>query len=133
MDSARDASISVVSLRDGWKMTHLRICVLALIVLMAVACIGDRSHDATIQNDANFLVTVYPYGRGEARFKHVLAPAESARENLLTTDTHPGGYVTVVEAVNDAQVIVFCHRYTYGELQELGWKIRIKSGQLDCG
>jgi len=113
-------------------MTRLRIGALALIILAAVACIGDRSHDATIQNDANFRVTVYPYGRGEPRFNNVLAPAESARENLLTTDTDPGGYVTIVEAVNDAQVVVFCHRYTYGELQQLSWKIRIKGGQLDC-
>ena len=105
----------------------------AFLGLIAIAgCIGDRSHDALIQNGTALHITVFPYGQKEAQFRHELGAGESFHENLLTTDTNPSGYVTIVEAVNDTGVVIFCHRYTYGELERLGWQIQLKTG-VACG
>lgn len=108
-----------------------RLIALVLLGTISAACIGDRSHDVLIKNVTDIHLTVYPYGQKEARFKLELGPGESMKENLLTTDTNPGGYVTIVEAVSDDGRVVFCHRFTYGELTNLNWQVNV-TARTDC-
>ena len=116
-------------------MTTMRTVPLLLGLLCGVvlpACIGDLSQNVRIVNGTTYTVTVYPYGRNQSQFKHVLAASASADENMLTSDTNSATFVARVEAVDLSGSLVFCRRYTYGELKQLGWQIQIKDRELQC-
>ena len=117
---------------DSMIRNLIRGALLSVLGLLITACLGDLSQEVRIVNDTAYTVTVYPYGQNQPQYSHVLDPGASAQELMLTSDTDAGTYVARVEAVDGSHTLVFCHRYTYGELQQLGWQVHVKHRELRC-
>jgi hypothetical protein len=109
-----------------------RSLILLVTLWSLVGCLGDNTRDVLLRNGTDLSLTVFPYSQREARFRHDLAPGEVVRENLLVSGTSAGTYVTVMEALDGNGILVFCHKYTYGELTSLRWEVVITPGS-NCG
>jgi len=97
------------------------------------ACLpGDRSVHVSFVNDSTAPLAVFPYGRNYPDSQFTLAPAERVTKNLLAGEAQPDSPVAHVEALSTDRALVFCHDYTYGELQKLDRTVRLRPGVLDC-
>ena len=104
-----------------------------LAAIVASSCgLGDESVAVVFVNETAGQVTVYPHGRNYPASHRLLAPSESAKDQLLYQGSDPEGVVADLEAVGPGDALVFCHVYTFGELRKLDGVIRIRSGTLDC-
>jgi hypothetical protein len=111
-------------------MTRRGLLLIAFLLLSA-SCLGDQSHEVTLVNETGINVTVYPYGRRQSQFNHVMSPGSRASEQVMT-DTSDSTSVAYVEAVTDSGVVVFCRAYTVGQLKKLDWQIRVTRGSPTC-
>ncbi len=100
--------------------------------VLAVSCIGDLSHTVVYENATDARVTIYPRGRSNPGVKRVLERGAIQRDNLLVGDMNPQTFVARVEAVNASEVLVFCHGYTNGELDQLQGRIVVRAGDFNC-
>lgn len=117
--------------------THLadmkRLAPLFLAAVLSSGCIGDQSQAVTFTNAEDFGITVYPYGRDRAQITRQLPARAEYRDNYPLSDTNEDRVVARVEATDAAGSLIFCHRYTYGELKRLGGIILVRAGRNDCG
>ena len=120
-----------------WMLRWVPVLVVAAIVL---ACgeyvgIGDIGHDIYYTNAATTDVFVYertPSGTtppyqvkpGETFHNSTLVPSESDRRRSTAKRRWA--------AKNDSGEVIFCHDYSYAELDQLNWRLTIRA-QLDCG
>lgn len=105
---------------------------LILSVIICASCIGDRSIAVTFVNDTSQSITVFPYGRDHPDWQWKLGPAQTAKTSLLAGDARPTTMVARVEGIDAFGALVFCHGYTYSELQASGGIVHVRSGVLDC-
>lgn len=86
-------------------MRRVGALLIAIVFLSGTSCLGDQSHNVTLINETFVNLTVYPYGRQQSQFNHVLSPGSRATENV-TTDSADSTYVARVEAVDDSGALL---------------------------
>jgi len=106
------------------------LCVCALLV--SASCFGDLSHPVLYENATSARVTIYPRGREYPGVKRVLDAGATQKDNLLVSNMNPDTFVARIEAVDDAGLLVFCRRYTNGDLDHLGDRITVHAGEITC-
>ena len=77
-------------------------------------------------------MTVFPFGREYPAGNRVLEPGATYKDSLLIGDERPETWVATIEAVDAAGVLIFCHRYTNSELNELSDRVVVKKGEFKC-
>ncbi len=99
---------------------------------MLVAC--DPGANFRFTNDTGEIITVYHDGLGVASTARRLSPGESYVEGKLTSAAaeHPDDPLREVGARDASGTVVFCKRYSYKELQQIDFTIRIKRGVNEC-
>jgi hypothetical protein len=107
-------------------------CLLAAILASSCGMLGDPGIQVVYVNETANQVTVFPDGRDRPAYQYKISASQSFKTAILASGTHPEIVVAQVEAVDPAGTLVFCHAYTYAELQKLDGFIRIRSGELDC-
>jgi hypothetical protein len=97
--------------------------------------VGDFGHGVTIMNHTSEHIIVYELGRDNRNYETRLGPNESRRNTWLVPP--PGspsrsakGYQ--VDAFDLFGAHIYCERYSYDDLQEGGWIIRIIKGHINC-
>ncbi len=106
--------------------------ILILAAIVGSGCLGDQSREVTFKNETSTAVTLYPYGRNRPQITRDLAVGVSYRDHYPISGTEPTTLVAYVEAVDASGRLVFCHRYTVGELDRLGGQILIREGDISC-
>ena len=109
-----------------------RTVALAVSLLVVGSCMGDLNHPVIFENATDAKVTLYPYGRSHQELKRVLEPGATHKDNIPVSDMKRETYVAYVEAVNESGDLVFCHRYTNGDLDQLQGRIVVRAGELQC-
>ena len=106
---------------------------LLVAALFGGACVGDASHRIEYRNTTNVPVNVYPDSETPSN-PHLIAPGETYQDQWVVPAVWSGvrnGPTRRVEAKTEAGVRVFCHRYSYEELDRSSWRIRIERRD-DC-
>jgi hypothetical protein len=85
-----------------------------------------------VTNETNRKVTVYPYGRQRDQVKWVLEPGGVHNDDMPAGDARADSPVALMEAIDESGALIFCHRYSYGELKALEGAVRIREGKIDC-
>jgi hypothetical protein len=101
-------------------------------LLFLPACLGDLSHSVLYENATTERLTIFPRGREYPGLKRVLESGASQRDNLLVADMKPETMVARIEAIDDSGSLVFCHNYTNGDLDRLGNRITLRTGEIQC-
>lgn len=110
-------------------------CIVGLLVAAATAAcgvvtIGDPSHVAYLHNSTNRAVLVYEVARSDRVFDARVEADTTVKTSWLISKS--SSTKRTVEAYDEAGVLVFCRRYSYEELQRIGWRIEIVAGQNTC-
>lgn len=108
-----------------------------MLVGMLVSCdvgfrLGDLSHKIIYENATDGRIGVFPYGRGYPEMRLTLEPGATQKGDVLIRDEKPETWVATIEAVDDSGALIFCHRYTNGELKELSDRVIVKTGEFKC-
>jgi hypothetical protein len=107
-------------------------CLLAAILASSCGMFGDPSIQVVYVNETANQITVFPDSRDRPAYQYKISASQSFKTTIMASGTHPDLVIAHVEAVDPAGTVVFCHEYTYAELQKLDGFIRIRSGALDC-
>lgn len=110
----------------------MRWIVSAFALLVSVSCLGDLSHPVLYENATSTQVTIYPRGREYPGVKRVLEVGATQNDSLLVADMKSETYVARIEAVDESGLLIFCQRFTNGDLDRLGNRISIQAGVLAC-
>ena len=97
------------------------------------SCIGDNSHRVDYRNALAVPVLVYESEATKASARRV-GPGETLHEQWLVPAVWSGrisGLPRMLQASTESGERIFCHRFTYEELDRLGWVIEITQ-RNDC-
>ena len=102
--------------------------------LIGVACVGgDASHRVEYRNTTSVPINVYPDSKTPSN-PHSIAPGETYNDQWVVPALWSGrrsGPTREVEAKGEDGVRIFCHRYSYEELDRISWVIQIERRD-DC-
>jgi hypothetical protein len=93
---------------------------------------GDTSVPITYINETDQRVIVSPYGRSYPAAERTLDPGASAEDDLLVSNPKPNTFVTRLEAFDASGQLLYCHKFTVGDLQSLNGQVRIRLGEKSC-
>jgi hypothetical protein len=103
-----------------------------LSVVATSACLGDQGIQVYFRNETGMGISVYPDGRQYPASRQLMAPGEQHKDALQVSSTKPDAFVARIEAVDATGTLIYCHRFTYGELERLAGVIRIRVGDNTC-
>jgi hypothetical protein len=119
----------------GWLL------VAGLVVLVAIVSgageeflhsFGDNSVEITYRNETGERVIVSPYGRTYPASERLLEPGAVFRDDLLSSNPKPTTVITRLEAFDETGALIYCHRFTFRELQSLNGQVAIRVGDNTC-
>ena len=119
----------------GWLI------VAGLVILVAIVTgageeflhsLGDNSVEITYRNETAARVIVSPYGRGYPAAERLLEPGAVHRDNLLSSNPKPTTVITRLQGFDETGQLIYCHVFTFGELQSLKGQVAIHAGDNTC-
>jgi hypothetical protein len=115
--------------------SSVRLILAGLLLILAgtaSACIGDPAIQVYYHNETGQAISIYPHGRNYPSSRQILAAGEEQRNSLMFSSRKPDAVVARIEAVDATGTLIYCHRFTFGELERLGGVIRIRVGDNTC-
>jgi hypothetical protein len=106
-------------------VTPHRLLLAFVVAFIAAGCVGDASHRVDYHNTTSVPLSIYADSTTGTR---LVAPGETYRDQWVVPAIWSGarsGPMRHVEAKSESGALVFCHRYTYEELDRLNWVIEI--------
>ena len=96
-------------------------------------CVGDASHEVQYRNATDVPLNVYADSNTPTN-PHLLAPAEIYKDRWVVPAVWSGvrsGAPRQVIAKTAGGELVFCHRFTFDELERISWMLQIER-RNDC-
>jgi len=103
---------------------------LAVALISVSACIGDPSHEATIENATSQTITVYLLGREYPSVVVDLPPGEKHKTNYLASSQR--SFIAKIEATTKTGELLYCRRFDYEAMERISWYVRITVGTVSC-
>ena len=111
-----------------------RLFVFVVLTAAATACgLGDNSHDVYYRNTTGSTVLVYQTDATKGAARRVAA-GETLHEQWIVPPVWSGtrsGAPQLLQASTESGEHIFCHRFSFDELEKLGWVIEI-TRRNDC-
>jgi hypothetical protein len=100
------------------------------VAVFLLAC--DPTHRVRIVNTTQQQVVLYEDAHTPS-ISRTLAPGADVTLNWMYDSSQPDATpLREVRATTVSAALIFCHRYTYGELRSNGWEIPIRE-EVQCG
>ncbi|MDQ2912826.1 MAG: hypothetical protein M3T56_06175 [Chloroflexota bacterium] len=99
-----------------------------MIALGAFGCIGDASHVVEYHNSTTQALNVYADNPAKASNARLVAPGATLKDQWIVPATRGGtlsGPARQIEARTQGGQRIFCHLYTYEELERASWVIEV--------
>ena len=103
---------------------------LALAVVL-LAC--DPTHPVRIVNTTQQQVVLYEDARSRGVSRTLVPGADVTLNWMYDSSQADETPLREVRATTISGALLFCHRYTYGELRTNGWQILIRERDVQCG
>ena len=87
--------------------------------------LGDNAVEITYRNETGERVIVSPYGRAYPAAERLLEPGAVYRDALPVSNPKPTTPVTRLQGFDESGALVYCHVFTFGELQSLKGQVAI--------
>jgi hypothetical protein len=113
-------------------MTARRLFVAFVIAVIGAGCVGDSSHEVQYRNTTNLSLNIY--ADSSTANPHLILPGETYKDRWVVPAVWSGartGLPRQVEAKTSEGVRIFCHRYSYEELDRVTWIVQIEQRD-DC-
>lgn len=96
--------------------------------------IGDPAHQVRLVNATARPVLLDQGNRIEGAPRDRLEPGQAVRNDWLvpTSVRAKSSQRRTVRAWDESGNLIFCHQYTYDDLDRAAWVIEIKAGVADC-
>jgi hypothetical protein len=105
---------------------------LAGILVVLVALTGcDRVEYVYVTNATDESIALFEFDRNP-RYQQRLEPGQTARNTWMYPIDRGDLRRARVEADDSRGNRIYCHDFSYEELIERNWKIRVVRGQIDC-
>lgn len=106
----------------------------AAVLVVGTNCIGDNSHSVDFLNTTAVPLLVWNGGDAQRSNAQRVGPGETVKNQWVVPHPQNGkliGEPRQVQASTESGQRVFCHRFSYDELERIAWHIEI-AARDDC-